>query len=251
MKLLRYGPAGHEKPGILLAGQRHDVAAFGEDYNEQFFATDGPARLAAFVRAQAGRLPLVADSERVGPPVARPSKIVCVGRNYREHAAELGNKMPDEPLLFLKAPSAIISNNDAITLPHDLRSCVRRSGDSFAVYRSLSIPLARSEKSSRPGRGVSGAQRTSEKWAPTRSGDRIHDGQIRVDQVVMQRKVRFIAASTKDFHHDAVPTVAQHVVRQAGTQEQRRRAATRALAVEGVEAHPVHLKYLRGDRAVL
>ena len=117
MKLLRYGPAGHEKPGILLAGQRYGVAAFGEDYNEQFFATDGPARLAAFVQAQAGQLPVVAESERLGPPVARPSKIVCVGLNYSDHADEMGLGHPAEPVFFLKATSALAGPNDDVIIP--------------------------------------------------------------------------------------------------------------------------------------
>ena len=119
MKLLRYGPAGHEKPGILLDGQRHDVAAFGEDYNEQFFATDGPARLAAFVRAQAGPLPVVADTERLGPPIVRPSKIVCVGLNYSDHADEMGLGHPAEPVFFLKATSALAGPNVEIIIPRD------------------------------------------------------------------------------------------------------------------------------------
>ncbi len=117
MKLLRYGPAGHEKPGVLLDGQRHDVAAFGEDYNEQFFATDGPARLAAFVRAQAGQLPIVSANERIGPPIARPSKIVCVGLNYSDHADEMGLGHPAEPVFFLKATSALAGPNDDIIIP--------------------------------------------------------------------------------------------------------------------------------------
>ena len=117
MKLLRYGPVGHEKPGILLDGQRHDVAAFGEDYNEHFFASDGPARLAAFVQARAGSLPVVAESERVGPPVARPSKIVCVGLNYSDHADEMGLAHPAEPVFFLKATSALAGPNDDIVIP--------------------------------------------------------------------------------------------------------------------------------------
>ena len=119
MKLLRYGPAGHEKPGILLDGQRHDVAAFGQDYDERFFATDGPARLAAFVRAQTGPLPVVPDTERLGPPVARPSKIVCIGLNYSDHAAEIGLARPAEPVFFLKAPSALAGPNDDIIIPRD------------------------------------------------------------------------------------------------------------------------------------
>jgi len=117
MKLLRYGPPGREKPGILLDGQRHSVAAFGQDYDEQFFATDGPARLAAFVRAQAGQLPVVSDNERLGPPVARPSKIVCIGLNYSDHADEMGLVRPAEPVFFLKAPSALAGPNDDIIIP--------------------------------------------------------------------------------------------------------------------------------------
>lgn len=117
MKLLRYGPPDREKPGIVIDGQRHDVAAFGEDYNEQFFATDGLARLAAFVRAQAGLLPVVSDNERLGPPVARPSKIVCIGLNYSDHADEMGLARPAEPVFFLKAPSALAGPNDDIIIP--------------------------------------------------------------------------------------------------------------------------------------
>lgn len=117
MKLLRYGPPGREKPGILLDGQRHSVAAFGQDYDEQFFATDGPARLAAFVRAQAGQLPVVSDNERLGPPVVRPSKIVCIGLNYSDHADEMGLARPAEPVFFLKAPSALAGPNDDIIIP--------------------------------------------------------------------------------------------------------------------------------------
>lgn len=117
MKLLRYGPPDREKPGILLDGQRYDVAAFGEDYDEQFFATAGSVRLAAFVRAQAGQLPVVSDNERLGPPVARPSKIVCIGLNYSDHAAEMGLARPAEPVFFLKAPSALAGPNDDIIIP--------------------------------------------------------------------------------------------------------------------------------------
>ena len=117
MKLLRYGPADHEKPGILLDEQRYDVSAFGEDYDEQFFATDGLARLAAFVQARAGQLPRVAAAERLGPPVARPSKMVCVGLNYSDHAAEMGLGYPAEPVFFLKATSALAGPNDDIIIP--------------------------------------------------------------------------------------------------------------------------------------
>ena len=117
MKLIRYGLPGQEKPGILQGDQRYDVAAFGEDYTEAFFATDGLRRLAEFVQAQAGRLPAVPATERLGPPVARPSKIVCIGLNYSDHAREMGAPLPTEPVVFLKATSALSGPNDDIRLP--------------------------------------------------------------------------------------------------------------------------------------
>ena len=117
MKLLRYGPAGQEKPGIEQDGQRYDVAAFGEDYNEAFFERDGLSRLAAFVRAQADALPNVSATERLGPPVARPSQIVCIGLNYSDHAREVGLPLPAEPVIFLKATTALVGPNDDIVLP--------------------------------------------------------------------------------------------------------------------------------------
>ena len=117
MKLLRYGPPGHEQPGILSNDQRRSVAAFGQDYDEAFFGGDGLTRLAAFVRENADRLPLVADNERLGPPIGRPSKIICIGLNYADHARETGATPPAEPVVFLKATSALVGPNDAIVIP--------------------------------------------------------------------------------------------------------------------------------------
>ena len=117
MKLIRYGPPDQEKPGVLLNGQPFDAATFGEDYNEAFFATDGLARLAKFLRENAGRLPRLADTERLGPPVARPSKIVCIGLNYADHARETGATPPPEPVLFLKATTAYGGPNDDLIIP--------------------------------------------------------------------------------------------------------------------------------------
>jgi 2,4-diketo-3-deoxy-L-fuconate hydrolase len=119
MKLIRYGQAGREKPGILLDNQRYDVAAFGEDYNEAFFENDGLRRLAAFVNANAGQLPVVADTERLGSPVARPSKIVCIGLNYVDHARETGATPPPEPVLFFKSTTALVGPNDDIIIPRN------------------------------------------------------------------------------------------------------------------------------------
>ncbi len=117
MKLLRYGPSGQEKPGILLGEQRYDVSAFGEDYTEAFFAHNGLARLAEFVAAHAGQLPLVAATERLAPPVARPSKILCIGLNYSDHAREIGALPPVEPIIFLKSTSALVGPFDEIMIP--------------------------------------------------------------------------------------------------------------------------------------
>jgi 2,4-diketo-3-deoxy-L-fuconate hydrolase len=117
MKLIRYGQPGHEKPGVIIDDQQLDVSAFGEDYNEAFFATDGLARLAEFVRANTGQLSVVGADERLGSPVARPSKIVCVGLNYADHARETGATPPPEPVLFFKSTTALVGPNDDIIIP--------------------------------------------------------------------------------------------------------------------------------------
>jgi len=117
MKLIRYGLPGQEKPGILQGEQRYDVSAFGEDYTEAFFEHHGLQRLADFVRAHAGKLARVADTERLGPPVARPSKILCIGLNYSDHAHEIGATPPPEPVLFLKSTTALMGPNDDLVIP--------------------------------------------------------------------------------------------------------------------------------------
>ncbi|MDB5000038.1 MAG: hydrolase family protein, partial [Mucilaginibacter sp.] len=77
MKLIRYGAAGKEKTGVIIGDTKYDTSAFGEDYNEQFFETDGLSRLKQFLNTNEGKLSTIADGERLGSPVARPSKIVC------------------------------------------------------------------------------------------------------------------------------------------------------------------------------
>jgi len=117
MKLIRFGQPGQEQPGILQGEQRYDVSAFGEDYTEAFFETDGLRRLADFVRGSAGRLPAVPATERLGAPVARPSKIVCIGLNYSDHAHEIGATPPAEPVLFMKSTTALVGPYDNIIIP--------------------------------------------------------------------------------------------------------------------------------------
>jgi 2-keto-4-pentenoate hydratase/2-oxohepta-3-ene-1,7-dioic acid hydratase in catechol pathway len=118
MRLIRFGPAGRERPGVLLAdGRRLDASGFGEDYDERFFGGDGLARLARWTSAEGARAPTVAADVRLGPPVAHPSKIVCVGLNYRDHAKESGMEAPAEPVLFFKSTTAIVGPNDDVVIP--------------------------------------------------------------------------------------------------------------------------------------
>ena len=118
MRLIRFGPPGFEQPGVLdTSGARRDASAFGEDWNERFFGSDGITRLAAWLTQHRDALPLVADSVRWASCVARPSKIVCVGLNYRDHARETGAKIPTEPILFSKATSSLVGPFDDLCMP--------------------------------------------------------------------------------------------------------------------------------------
>jgi 2,4-diketo-3-deoxy-L-fuconate hydrolase len=120
MKLIRFGDLGREKPGVLLDGDtRIDVSAFGSDYDEAFFTGDGLSRLAAWVKENGTRAPRVDSAVRFGAPVLRPSKIVCIGLNYGGHAAETGRELPKEPVIFLKAPTALCGPNDDLVIPRD------------------------------------------------------------------------------------------------------------------------------------
>src|SRR5690349_3063028 len=104
MKLIRFGENGREKPGVILSdGRRVDVSSFGEDYDESFFGSDGIERLRQWVGREGARCPAVPERVRLGSPIARPSKIVCIGLNFRDHAAETGAATPSEPVIFLKA----------------------------------------------------------------------------------------------------------------------------------------------------
>ena len=118
MKLIRFGPPGREKPGVLLRdGTRLDASAPGWDWDERFFGSDGLLRLAGWARDHAASAPRVDEAERLGPCVARPSKIVCIGLNYADHARETGAKIPDEPVIFFKATTALCGPNDDLVLP--------------------------------------------------------------------------------------------------------------------------------------
>lgn len=118
MKLIRFGTTQNEKPGVQLQdGTRLDVSAFGSDYDETFFGTEGIEKLSQWLEQHQDSCPVVASDVRLGAPLARPSKIVCVGLNYAKHAEESGMAPPEEPVLFFKASSAITGPFDPIRIP--------------------------------------------------------------------------------------------------------------------------------------
>jgi len=117
MKLIRFGLEGQEKPGLQLENKRIDVSKFGEDYTEKFFETNGLERLKKWLKSNEEYCPTVADEVRLGSPIGRPSKLVCVGLNYAKHAAETGSKVPSEPVLFFKSTTAIVGPNDNVVIP--------------------------------------------------------------------------------------------------------------------------------------
>lgn len=118
MKLFRFGSSESERPGAILdGGKRIDVSAFGEDFNEGFFLTNGVHRLAEWIGQNHDKCPAVDSAVRLGPCVARPSKIVCIGLNYALHVSEGGAELPKEPVIFLKSPSALSGANDDVIIP--------------------------------------------------------------------------------------------------------------------------------------
>src|ERR1041385_3743934 len=118
MKLIRFGEVGQEKPGVLLKdGIRIDVSTFVSNYDEAFFGSDGLARLGSWLRSNAESAQRVSPLVRLGPPVSRPSKIVCIGLNYRDHAAETKAQPPKEPVLFFKATTSLVGPNDPLMMP--------------------------------------------------------------------------------------------------------------------------------------
>ena len=118
MRLIRFGAPGSERPGLLLPDDtRVDASGFGEDWDEGFLGSDGLARLDAWSRDRLPGLPRVPASERLGPPVARPSKIICIGLNYADHAKESGAAVPEEPVIFFKATTALSGPDDDVVLP--------------------------------------------------------------------------------------------------------------------------------------
>lgn len=127
MKLIRFGNPNEEKPGLILAnGVSIDASGFGQDYDEKFLGGDGLQRLAAWAEANAAGAPVIEPGTRLGPCIARPSKIVCVGLNYADHAKESGLEPPKEPILFFKSTTSLVGPNDNLVIPKIPRKPIGR-----------------------------------------------------------------------------------------------------------------------------
>ena len=121
MKLLRFGSAGDEKPGLQLEdGTRIDASGFGMNWNEAFFADPANLeKLADWLEANGDSAPKVGEDVRLGSAVARPGKLICIGLNFSDHAEEAGMDIPEEPIVFFKATSAMCGPNDNVVIPRN------------------------------------------------------------------------------------------------------------------------------------
>lgn len=119
MKLFRYRVGAKEKPGVALNDDYFDVSGIGEDYNETFFETGGFARLQAYLEQQRDDLKKLDKTVELAAPFQRPSKIVCIGLNYADHARETGATPPAEPVIFMKATTSLTGPFDNIIIPKD------------------------------------------------------------------------------------------------------------------------------------
>jgi 2,4-diketo-3-deoxy-L-fuconate hydrolase len=117
MKLIRYGTPGDEKPGVIIDGAKYALTGFDGNFDEAFFGGDGLKRLTAFVNQNKNDLKPLGNDIRLGAPVLRPSKIICIGLNFADHARESGAAIPKEPIIFFKSTSAIVGPDDAVIIP--------------------------------------------------------------------------------------------------------------------------------------
>lgn len=119
MKLIRYGKVGLEKPGLQLnETTRIDVSHIIDDYDEAFFSDDSNIeKLKTWAEANKDSAPLISNDIRLGPPIKRPSKIICIGLNYMDHAKEANMEAPNEPMFFMKSTSSLCGPNDSLILP--------------------------------------------------------------------------------------------------------------------------------------
>jgi 2,4-didehydro-3-deoxy-L-rhamnonate hydrolase len=118
VKLIRWGAPGKERPGIILQdGSIVDASGIGSDYTEVFWTDGTIERLQNWSGSEASSAPRVPAGTRLGPPISRPSKIICIGLNYRDHAAESSLEVPREPVIFMKATTSLVGPNDDVMIP--------------------------------------------------------------------------------------------------------------------------------------
>ncbi len=117
MKLLRFGPINNEKPGIAFDGKHYDLSGYIQDYTPEYLGNNGIAEIKNIWEKYKSTLPLIPTKERIGCPIAKPSKIICIGINYADHVRETKSEMPKEPVVFLKANSALSGPFDDIIIP--------------------------------------------------------------------------------------------------------------------------------------
>jgi 2,4-diketo-3-deoxy-L-fuconate hydrolase len=117
MKLIRFGEVGQEKCGVQIEGKNYDVSSFVANYDESFFANNGLEKLQGYLDENVNKLGELPADVRLGAPFARPSKIVCIGLNYKDHAEETGAALPAEPIIFMKSTTALVGPNDTVVIP--------------------------------------------------------------------------------------------------------------------------------------
>ena len=116
MKLIRFGEPGKEKPGVIIGEKRFDLSSIIADYNETFFENNGLQKLKTALTG-AAPFPEVDAAVRLGAPVARPSKIICIGLNYVDHCIETNSPIPAEPIIFFKSTTALCGPDDDVIIP--------------------------------------------------------------------------------------------------------------------------------------
>jgi 2-keto-4-pentenoate hydratase/2-oxohepta-3-ene-1,7-dioic acid hydratase in catechol pathway len=116
MKLIRFGEIGKEKPGVLIGEKRYDVSSIVTDFNESFFEENGLEKLQKALESNP-TLPEVDANVRLGSPVARPSKIICIGLNYVDHCKETNAPIPTEPIIFFKSTTSLCGPDDDVIIP--------------------------------------------------------------------------------------------------------------------------------------
>ncbi|QES89076.1 fumarylacetoacetate hydrolase family protein [Rhizosphaericola mali] len=117
MKLIRFGKFEEEQTGVIINDKRYSTADFGEDYDEKFFATNGIERLHQYIELNKNSLVEISPDIRLGSPIARPSKIICIGLNYALHAKETNAEIPEEPIIFFKSTTSLCGPNDQVVIP--------------------------------------------------------------------------------------------------------------------------------------